>query len=66
MNEYWVGWRAYRVVKGQPIIIAIGKDHFVAMDQNRAMEVAVRRVPELIHAPADTQIAIRWVNEREL
>lgn len=63
MLQFRVGWRAYKRNKqGEPLLIAVGRDVFMAGSVERAMQLAVKQVPYMISAPG-AEIGIRYVRK---
>lgn len=63
MLQFRVGWRAYKRNKqGEPLLIAVGRDVFMAISVERAMKIACKQVPYMISAPG-AEIGIRYVRK---
>ncbi len=64
MKRFRVGWRvAIGWKTGEPVLVAIGSDIFLALTPERAQDVAVRRVPGRIHLTGECTVGIRYVEE---
>lgn len=63
MLQFRVGWRAYKRNKqGEPLLIAVGRDVFMALSVENAMRIACKQVPHMISAPG-AEIGIRYVRK---
>lgn len=63
MIQFRVGWRAYkRNAKGEHLLIAVGRDVFMAGSVENAMKLAAKQVPYMISAPG-AEIGIRYVRK---
>lgn len=59
-QQWLVGWKAYGWLNSYtPVLVAIGRDKFIAISQESAQSQAVRKVPDRIGLPG-VEIGIRY------